>query len=390
MMQNIEIVQDLRYYQSVIVVRLIQLTVREGKPIMHASLSSYMISILGAFQTQEEEFDRALLAGLAVIAVFFLVLYVIQRKRHRWLALFVLFLSFVLAGLLGGWKAVAAAMLSSGLAIVLSAALLRHIYDESTWDAFWHQIRMAFGRSKDIQVIDEGKTIVPKESGTLLGPRRVVIKPYNAVVTEQGAKTTGVIGPRVLDTQSFEFVKHIIDLRPKQQWVTASDVLNADLVKLEILVCVDYSIDLRDEAKIGTSPFDEAEKARLMHIAVSMKDWTRAANSAVEAAARTAFCDTTLVDLQKADKHDELEKTTKDLAQKRTAAWGINIDNLVIQRIQPSSQAVEGGETITALRQLVNVYSEAQKLGLSKDDLDRYLERHLQKQQARNNAGLRK
>ena len=350
----------------------------------------HMFSILGMLQAQDEQFDKGLIAGLTVIAVFFLALYVIQRKRHRWLALFVLFLSFVLAGLLGGWKAIIAAMLSSGLAIVLSAALLRHIYDESTWDAFWHQIRMAFGRSKDIQVIDEGKTIVPKDGGTLLGPRRVVIKPYNAVVTELGAKTTGVVGPSTLDTQAFEIIKHIIDLRPKQQWITASDVLNADLMKLTVIACVDYSIDLREEVKVGTAEFDDSEKDRLTRIAVSKMDWIRAANGAVEAAIRQAFCETTLFYLQKADNHDAIEEATRSLADKRTAAWGIKVDKIVIQKVQSASQAVHGGEAITTLRQLVNVYTEAQGIGLSKDDLDRYLERHLQEQIAHNNAGSRK
>ena len=350
----------------------------------------HMFSILGMLQAQDEQFDKGLIAGLTVIAVFFLALYVIQRKRHRWLALFVLFLSFVLAGLLGGWKAIIAAMLSSGLAIVLSAALLRHIYDESTWDAFWHQIRMAFGRSKDIQVIDEGKTIVPKDGGTLLGPRRVVIKPYNAVVTELGAKTTGVVGPSTLDTQAFEIIKHIIDLRPKQQWITASDVLNADLMKLTVIACVDYSIDLREEVKAGTAVFDDAEKDRLTRIAVSKMDWIRAANGAVEAAIRQAFCETTLFYLQKADNHDAIEEATRSLADKRIAAWGIKVDKIVIQKVQSASQAVHGGEAITTLRQLVNVYTEAQGIGLSKDDLDRYLERHLQEQIAHNNAGSRK
>lgn len=341
-------------------------------------------------QTQEEQIDRALLAGLAFMAIVFLALFAIQRHRHRWLALFVLVLSFVAAGLVGGWKAIAAAMVSSGLAIVLSAALLRHIYDDSTWAAFWHQLRMVLGRSRDIQVVNDGKTIIPKASGALLGPRRVVIKPYNAVVMEQGARITDVHGPQVVDTQPFEYVKSIIDLRPKQQWLTVTDVLNADLMTLAVVACVDYSLDLREDAKVGKTPLNEAEKTKLTRIAISMSEWLRAANSAAEAAIRQAFCMTKLNDLQLGGKHDELEETSRELAQRRTANWGINVDKIVIQRVQPTAQAVDGGEAITSLRQLVTIYSEAQKIGLSKEDLDRFLERHLQERIAHNSMGQRR
>lgn len=356
----------------------------------HFIVAASLLLTAPGFQTEEEQFNRALLAGLAVIAVFFLFLFMVQRQRHRWLALCILVLSFLAAGVIGGWKAVIAAILSSGLAIGLSAVLLRHIYDESSWAAFWHQIRMAFGRSKEIQVIDGGKTIIPKAGGTLLGPRMVVIKPYNAVMTERGARTTDVHGPKILDTEPFEFAKSIIDLRPKQQWLTVTDVLNGDLMKLTVVVCVDYSLDLREKAKEGAEPLNEQEKATLTRIAVSLSDWLPAANSAAEAAVRQAFCETRLNDFKDGGQHVALEKAIKELAQDRTAEWGIKVDKVVLQRVQVMSQAIDGGETITTLRQLVNIYQEAQAIGLSKEDLERYLERHLQEQLARNSAGQRR
>jgi regulator of protease activity HflC (stomatin/prohibitin superfamily) len=150
-----------------------------------------------------------------------------------------------------------AALLSSALILLGPLLLLAwvssewilqipDVYDISRWQAMRLVVGTILNTTAPYFVVDEGKVKQSKPSGVLPrigGPGIAVVKPYNAVVFERGGKITRIEGPGAYQTERFELVKGIIDLR--KQWLnfTAENVLTKDNVPLTFHCGVGFQIE---------------------------------------------------------------------------------------------------------------------------------------------------
>ncbi|MBC8492516.1 MAG: hypothetical protein H8D43_01925 [Chloroflexi bacterium] len=99
-------------------------------------------------------------------------------------------------------------------------------------------------------LIEDGEMTLVKPKGVLDllgGPGVAVVKPYNAVVFERAGKVTRIEGPDMFMTKLFEFVKHIIDLRPQWNNFEVEEVLTKDKVPLRIKCGLGYRIESREQ-----------------------------------------------------------------------------------------------------------------------------------------------
>lgn len=313
--------------------------------------------------------------------------------RHRWLAILALNACYVLAFLIGGWEAAGAAVLASVLALVVSAALLRHLFDDSTWEALYYQLELAFGRNKGIQVIEQGQTVVPAEGGQLLGPRMVIIRPENAVILERGGQQTRVSGPRILKSEPFEYVRRIYDLRPHQEWLSLSAVPTADLMAVDVTAHATYRIDIPEACRLGREPFTPQQDQVVQQIDLRAPEWERATKGVVEGHIRRLIGAVEMHDLMRNGVLQRMEHQALRLANEQCGAWHVVVDTLILERVQPVAEATAGmagraraAAQRDALRLMADGYQQARDRGMTDDEIQYEVLRHTLEQIAKDSS----
>ena len=126
-------------------------------------------------------------------------------------------------------------------------------------------ISMVLNVSYPYYLIEDGEMTLVKPKGVLDqlgGPGVAVVKPYNAVVFERAGKVTRIEGPDMFMTKHFEFVKHIIDLRPQWNNLEVEEVLTKDKVPLHIKGGLGYRIESRGETAERGEDLREAVEGR--------------------------------------------------------------------------------------------------------------------------------
>ena len=311
--------------------------------------------------------------------------------RHRWLAIMALNACYIVAFVIGGWQAAVAAVTASVLAILVSAALFRHSFDESTWDAFSYEIKLALGRTKDLQVIEEGKTVLPKDGGQLFGPRTIVVKPNNAVILERGSKQTRVSGPAMIMTEPFEYVRRIFDLRPRQERLSIGRIMTPDLLALDVVVDVTYRIDIPDEMRLGSKDFGEWQKLVIREIDLRVPEWEQATRNVIEGFVRQLVSSMDMLEMLKPAAAQRFEQRILRLSDDRcNREWHVRVDSLVLERVQPVSETAihmnERAKAATqrdALRLMADGYKQARDRGMTDDEIQYAVLRHTLEQIAK-------
>lgn len=110
---------------------------------------------------------------------------------------------------------------------------------------------LAMGIGEVYMIADGGEIKETKPQGPLKNfgaPAVVVVKPYNAVVLEQGGKITRIEGSGVVTLQKQEGVKAVIDLRPQSAGFE-TDVRTKDNVPLTVKGGVGFRIESQDETR---------------------------------------------------------------------------------------------------------------------------------------------
>ncbi len=194
--------------------------------------------------------------------------------------------SQVLNFLLGGIVAKAIVSIAGSVAlstILVLLPLLAVMYISSEWvlhmpevgdlarrDIIRLFLAIFFHTGRPYYLVENGKITQTKPKGLLPkigGPGLVIIKPYNAVVFEQGGKVTRIEGPGRVLTRFMEFPKEVLDLR--KQWIswTAENVLTKDHVPLRFYCGVGFRIEAaRDTAKRLSGPLSEEEGGQFLGI----------------------------------------------------------------------------------------------------------------------------
>lgn len=315
-------------------------------------------------------------------------------RQHRWLAVFALNVCYLVAFLVGGWPAAIIAVISSVMAIVVSAALLRHVFAESTWQAFRYEVELALGRTKGFQIIEDGKSILPAGEGPVMGPRTVVIKPNNAVILERGSRQTQVSGPALVQTEPFEYVRRIFDLRPRQERLVVHRVNTPDHLALDIALAVTYRIDIPDEMRLGEQPFGTREQQIIRNIDLHVPQWEQATQGVIEGLVRQVAGSLTMVDMLRPSEAQRFEQRMRRLSDDRcNQAWHVRVDSVVLESVQPVSEAAthmneraKAAAQRDALQLMAEGYQLARERGMTDAEIQAEVLRHTLEQIAKDSS----
>ncbi|MCB0211773.1 MAG: SPFH domain-containing protein [Anaerolineae bacterium] len=128
--------------------------------------------------------------------------------------------------------------------------LALHEEEMSFWDALKSFFSLLFNKQLGWLLVEEGKVKDIKGKGVKgkgfpykwLNQGKITIKAGNAIVTEKGAKITGIHGPGVVITSSGESIREVFDLRPQNVTHELKDVITHDKIPLKIVLGVGYRI----------------------------------------------------------------------------------------------------------------------------------------------------
>lgn len=310
----------------------------------------------------------------------------VMTKRCRWLAVVVLNILFVLSFIVSGWWVSVYALAVSALTFFISAAILRSLYGGSEFEALAHQLKVAIGLTRGFQIVDEGKTIFPKNSTSPMGPYIIIVRPDNAVILERGSQRTRISGPAFLQSRPFEYVKRIYDLRQKQESFTLHNVLTSDLMVTTVGISVTCGINISAGARRGQTPLTATEIATIEWIDSRMPNWEWETKAAIEGGVRLAVSSYSLEHLLTHTTFAVLERQILGEINRRTRNWGIRVQEVVVKSVLPG-QEVTAARTSrwladleeqaratawsSALQVLANGYQVAKGLGMSEEQIHR-------------------
>jgi hypothetical protein len=220
-----------------------------------------------------------------------------------------------------------------------SALAFKDFYDGDFRTSLHYHWSILIGTKRGFHKIEDGTTSLPQNAkGPVLGPRLVIVAPYNAVVMERGSKQTSIRGPETFETGAFEFAKRIYDLRQRQEALTFHDVLTSDTLLTTITLSVTYNMGISSSTKIGQRKLTVAERGILQKIDLSMPDWERGTRSAIERSVREAVRERELASLLELRDLDDLGERICELSRHRIQAWGIHLDQMRVESVQPKSE----------------------------------------------------
>ncbi len=226
---------------------------------------------------------------------------------------------------------------------------------------------MVYSVNSSYYLIEDSELTLVKPAGVLdqLGePKVAVVKPYNAVVFEQGGNITRVEGPGTFLIERFEFPKHIIDLRPQWESFEVEEVLTKDKVPLHIKCGLGYRIESREQtAERGEDPREVVEGRRFPGIISGeypvykrtifkaaygpAGDWKFTTKGATITQLRKVVAEFELRDIYRFDEQSkefilaEIGRRTKEEVAKIVHYWGVKVGTVNIDTIEVS-EAVRG------------------------------------------------
>jgi regulator of protease activity HflC (stomatin/prohibitin superfamily) len=122
--------------------------------------------------------------------------------------------------------------------------------------AFRFVAARTFGTAQPVIGVENGEVVFENPKGMLSalgGPGMLVVRPGNAVVLEQGGKTSRIVGPGAHALKPFEAIKKpvdakgVVDLRPQGASDTVTNLLTKDGIPLEMLVSTGFQIEPKEE-----------------------------------------------------------------------------------------------------------------------------------------------
>lgn len=246
---------------------------------------------------------------------------------------------------------------------------MRETYGVTRWQALRLLISLVLNVSYPYYLIEDGEMTKVKPEGVLDrlgGPGVAVVKPYNAVVFERAGKITRIEGPDLFMTKLFEFVKHIIDLRPQWESFPVEEVLTKDKVPLHIECGLGYRIESRKQtAERGEDPKAEIEGRRFPGIIsgeypvykrtifkaaykpASTGNWKITTKGATITQLRKVVAEFELRDIYRRDERGrefilaEIGRMTKEKVAGIAHYWGVKVNTVNIDTIEVSEAVRE-------------------------------------------------
>ena len=226
------------------------------------------------------------LAGVLVGAIYGIPIgLLIETKRRQWLAIFALMLFLPAAAVVIHWTAPLFLIATVAATVYMNSYILSPLFNESMDEAFIHLVKLITGMWRGIQIVEDGKIIVPSGGGRVMGPTLLIVRPNNAVVLEGGKQPRVVFGQIFLVTERFEYVKEVFDLRPKQERYSISDCLTSDGIAIRLRITTVAGIKIRLATRQDGTTQVPAEAAYIQRLYWYLQEW----DSRLEAAINTAI-----------------------------------------------------------------------------------------------------
>jgi len=239
--------------------------------------------------------------------------------------------------LFGEWELVFT-LASMLLAFGVSAEVLREFYGYPLFEAILTHFRLVFGLLRGFQIIREGRTTFPTSPGPVMGPVLLIIGPNNCVILEGGSRQTRISGPAIFRTGRFEYVRTIYDLRQRQVSRKISSVMTSDLLETTVTLTATYGIRVAPRASRGERLLRPAEINMVQQVDSWMQDWEAGTRSEIEASVRVAVAALPLAGILAPPQFANLAGRILNLANRQLRPWGVAIQRLVVESVQPEQQ----------------------------------------------------
>ena len=185
--------------------------------------------------------------------------------------------------------------------------------------------------------IDDGRVVGHTESEPLPGPRMITVRPGNAVLLQYQTEYP-VIGHGTRTSRVGETVRRVFDLRDEQRTLEIHETLTRDVVPVSITLTVAFAIDVTAAARQGTLQPTAAESDMLRSLTFMRADWEHAIIAAIESCVRQIMAGFTLAEILGPTPRAALEQRILGCANGRSAGWGIRVNRVILQSIQPKQE----------------------------------------------------
>lgn len=258
---------------------------------------------------------------------------------RRWFAMSALIILFGGAYIFGGYDSLLLAVTIAALAIFMMAGVTRELYEGSEWTALKASLLMLIERYRGFQIIDDGTTIVPANaSGPLLGPRFLIVRPYNACILQRGSEQTEYIGPSTRQTRPFEYVAYIFNLNPEQRHLQLQDALTNDGAEVEVYYEAAMGIDIEDEKRRGDEKFEDTDIQALQALRSRYVNWEEHAIAVIESCLRAELYSYDLNRALSSQGYTYITDAVIKNARAKLDPDKIKVYSLVVRNIIPKTQ----------------------------------------------------
>lgn len=265
------------------------------------------------------------------------------------------------------------------LTFFIASAVLAELYGGGEFQAVLTHLRLVFGTIQGIHNIDDTTPLGAQTGKPLFGPRLLIVRTGKAVVLERGAQRR-VVHPHITTTAPFEYVKYVHHLGDVQSAHTFMNVLTQDLVSCNVQMTAVYTLTIRPEVRNGADPPNAAEQELLLRLPLSMPAWETALKQVLEQCVRQAVGRQQLERLLDGSVLDTVELAVTNRARTRIAAWGITLQEVIIQSVSASPEVAAAMEMRRkereralgmqeALAILAAGYDQAQRIGMQQNDI---------------------
>lgn len=329
---------------------------------------------------------KAIVAGIFIGLPFG---YYFSGNKIHWAITGFLNIVIVISYIWLGGSGLIIAIMAATVTFILAASLVIELYKGNLLDAITHQFRLATGGMlKGFVVVDGGRITIPKDTGVILGPKLVIVKPGNSVVLEQGAARTEIYGPRIFESGEFEYIKKIYDLTQQKTTININNAVTRDIVSVNAKLMVNYCINIERRKAYGDIPLDSWDIEHLQELDRTFPNWEDFVLATVEESTRDIIRQTDIKTVINKDGYSVLAQRILTTVSARTLPWRILIQEIVMQDLQIDEAIVHAqtealAERVSAeayrdaLETIANGYRTAEDLGMSEESLHAEALRHL-------------
>lgn len=333
--------------------------------------------------------------GAGIMFGFALGLYIVHQRR-RWIAVAALATFLLIVLVTGGLGSTALAIASIVLTFVVTAGVLRDLYDGSEVAAIKSHLSIMTSIRGGFLVVDGGKIVVPSTAPPHLGPKLVIVRPGNIVVMVNGGSISRICGPSVFMSRNFEYVSKVIPTERKRKTLSLNDVVPKDTDPVSVSISYVFGLNVTPETirgrvssselPDGSRGITETERDIIHRVVALYPDWEQELGRALQGAIRNVFAQYNFEELINVNDYSRIGRKIEYMVHSTATRIGSRVEMVTVAAIEPNAtyltahvegqrlrnmQHAAGDAFALAIRAVAGGYFEAQKLGMSVDDIHR-------------------